>query len=125
VWGDCAYVAEEIADVTTPSKAANGWGTVLRRGRKRGVTIFPVTQRPAEADKTAFTQAAKIRTGRLDGEGDIARVAANMRVSPELVSQLGELEYLELDRRTGELIGGKKERCVTLRKDWNSQLIVK
>lgn len=123
VWGDCAYVAEEIADVTTPSKAANGWGTVLRRGRKRNVTVYPVSQRPAEADKTAFTQAAKIRAGRLDGEGDINRVAANMRVPSEYLSQLGKLEYLELDRSSGELIAGKKERYITLRKDWKSELL--
>ncbi|RQW61027.1 helicase HerA domain-containing protein [Vibrio viridaestus] len=122
VWGNCAYVAEEIADVTTPAKAVGGWGKVLRRGRKRGVTVFPVTQRPAEADKTVFTQVAKIRAGRLDGEGDIARVANNMRVPKEMLSQLGELEYIELDRRTGQLIAGKKQRYVTLRKDWNSPL---
>lgn len=122
LWGKCVYVAEEIADVTTASKAAGGWGTVLRRGRKRGVHVFAVTQRPAEADKTVFTQVAKIRAGRLDGEGDIARVATNMRVPKEMLSQLGELEYLELDRRTGELIAGKMDKYVTLRKDWNSPL---
>lgn len=124
VWGDCVLVAEEIADVTTPSKALNGWGTVLRRGRKRGVKVVAVSQRPAEADKTIFTQARIIRTGRLDGEGDIARVANNMRIPAALVGQLGKLEYFELDRNTGQLKAGKKEQSVIIRNDWNSELNV-
>ncbi|WCE31106.1 DUF87 domain-containing protein [Vibrio sp. SCSIO 43137] len=124
VWGKCAFVGEEIADVTSASKAASGWGVVLRRGRKRGVTVFAVTQRPAEADKTVFTQAAKIWSGRLDGEGDIARVAANMRIDPQLISSLGELEFFELDRRTGELKGGYKGKGIIVRENWNAPLIV-
>ncbi|CAK1845868.1 hypothetical protein CWN94_11660 [Vibrio splendidus] len=123
-YGNCLFVAEEIADVTTPSKALNGWGTVLRRGRKRGVTVIAVSQRPAEADKTVFTQARIIRTGRLDGEGDIQRVASNMRIPSDLVGQLGKLEFFELDRNSGQLKAGKMDKSVILRKDWNSQLDV-
>ncbi|AIU66868.1 DUF87 domain-containing protein [Vibrio coralliilyticus] len=124
VWGGCLLVAEEIADVTSPSKAVNGWGTVLRRGRKRGVKVVGVSQRPAEADKTIFTQARIIRTGRLDGEGDIKRVAENMRIPADLVGQLGKLEFFELDRNTGELKAGKMDKSVIIRKDWSSPLDV-
>ncbi|WP_425628534.1 hypothetical protein [Vibrio neptunius] len=124
IWGNCLLVAEEIADVTTPSKALNGWGTVLRRGRKRGVKVMAVSQRPAEADKTIFTQARIIRTGRLDGEGDIKRVADNMRIPADLVGQLGKLEFFELDRNTGELKAGKMDKSVIVRNDWNSTLDV-
>lgn len=124
VWGDCLLVAEEIADVTTPSKALNGWGTVLRRGRKRGVKVVAVSQRPAEADKTIFTQARTIRTGRLDGEGDIKRVADNMRIPSELVGKLGKLEFFELDRNTGQLKAGKMDKSAVIRESWNHDLNV-
>lgn len=124
VWGACLLVAEEIADVTTPSKALNGWGTVLRRGRKRGVKVVAVSQRPAEADKTIFTQARTIRTGRLDGEGDIKRVADNMRIPSELVGKLGKLEFFELDRNTGQLKAGKMDKSAVIRESWNHDLNV-
>ncbi|NAW57767.1 MULTISPECIES: helicase HerA domain-containing protein [unclassified Vibrio] len=124
IWANCLFVAEEIADVTTPSKALNGWGTLLRRGRKRGVKVVAVSQRPAEADKTIFTQARIIRTGRLDGEGDIQRVANNMRIPAEYVGRLGKLEFFELDRNSGELKAGKMGKSVIVRKGWDSELDV-
>ena len=33
-------IAEELADVSTPSKAPNNWGILVRRGLKRGISIF-------------------------------------------------------------------------------------
>lgn len=122
IWTSCLFVGEELADVTSPSKASNGWGTVLRRGRKRGVEVVGVSQRPAESDKTIFTQAKTIRCGRLDGEGDIARIASNMRVPAQMVSQLGDLQYLELDRPTGVLRAGYKNKSVVIRNGWNEPL---
>lgn len=123
IWGNCLYVGEEIADVTTPSKGVGGWGTVLRRGRKRGVKVIGVSQRPAECDKTLFTQARYIRTGRLDGEGDKARLANTLGVPLEWVKQLGNLEFLSVDRTTGELIAGKKAQKRVMRKDWKSDIV--
>jgi hypothetical protein len=124
VWGNCYFVAEEIADVTSVSKASNGWGIVLRRGRKRGVTVIGISQRPAEADKTMFTQAAKIRTGRLDGESDMQRVASNMRIDVNMLRELGALQWIELIRNTGQLRAGKKNQAVVIRKSWNDELIL-
>lgn len=125
IWGNCLYVGEEIADVTTPSKAAGGWGVVLRRGRKRGVKVIGVSQRPAECDKTLFTQARYIRTGRLDGEGDKTRLATTLSVPLDWVKQLGNLEFLSVDRSTGELIAGKKAQKKVLRTDWKSEIVTK
>ncbi|WIE05922.1 helicase HerA domain-containing protein [Vibrio fluvialis] len=125
IWGNCLYVGEEIADVTTPSKAAGGWGTVLRRGRKRGVKVVGVSQRPAECDKTLFTQARHIRTGRLDGEGDMQRLATTLRVPLAWVQQLGPLEFLTVDRTTGELKAGIKGKATVIRKDWQSEIVTK
>ncbi|ELE8117811.1 DUF87 domain-containing protein [Vibrio fluvialis] len=125
IWGNCLYVGEEIADVTTPSKAAGGWGTVLRRGRKRGVKVVGVSQRPAECDKTLFTQARYIRTGRLDGEGDKQRLAVSLGVPVEWVRRLGPLEFLTVDRTTGELKAGIKSKTTVIRKDWQSDIVTK
>ncbi|MCE7642028.1 helicase HerA domain-containing protein [Vibrio fluvialis] len=125
IWGNCLYVGEEIADVTTPSKAAGGWGVVLRRGRKRGVKVVGVSQRPAECDKTLFTQARHIRTGRLDGEGDMQRLATTLRVPLAWVQQLGPLEFLTVDRTTGQLKAGIKGKATVIRKDWQSEIVTK
>lgn len=125
IWGNCLYVGEEIADVTTPSKAAGGWGVVLRRGRKRGVKVVGVSQRPAECDKTLFTQARHIRTGRLDGEGDMQRLATTLRVPLAWVQQLGPLEFLTVDRTTGQLEAGIKGKATVIRKDWQSEIVTK
>lgn len=57
--GPLVYVAEELADVTTPSKAPGNWGILVRRGLKRGITIYAISQRWAEADKTAMGNASE------------------------------------------------------------------
>lgn len=65
----CVAIAEELADVTTPGKAASGWGILLRRGLKRGITIYAISQRWAEADKTAMGNASEFvffRTATVD-----------------------------------------------------------
>ena len=35
-------VAEELADVTSPAKAPEGWGMLVRRGRKYGANIYRI-----------------------------------------------------------------------------------
>lgn len=57
--GPLEVVAEELADVTSPAKAPGHWGILLRRGLKRGVTIYAISQRWQEADKTAFDNASE------------------------------------------------------------------
>jgi hypothetical protein len=63
-WGDkfgpFDLIAEELADVTPPGKAIGAWGTLLRRGLKRGINIYAISQRWQEADKTAIGNASQI-----------------------------------------------------------------
>jgi len=63
-WGNkhdkTAVVVEELADVTPPGKAPDAWGIVLRRGCKRGMRVYGITNRPAESDKTIIAQAAHL-----------------------------------------------------------------
>ena len=124
LWGNCCFVAEEIADVTSPSKASENWGKVVRRGRKRGIKIFAVSQRPSEADKTIFTQVAKIRTGRLDGEGDKRRVAENMQCDVTLISNLLPLDFIEFERKTGSLAVGHKQKYKIVRAKYGDGVVI-
>lgn len=97
-WTNCTVVAEEIADVTTTAKAPPKWGQLLRRGRKRAIKIFCVTQRPSEADKTALTQATMIRTGLLGREPDRRAMAADLDIPNEMLAKLAPLDYVEVYR---------------------------
>jgi hypothetical protein len=95
-WGNCTAVAEETADVTTPAKAPVGWGTLVRRGRKRGISIIGVTQRPAESDKTIIGNATKIHCGMLKRPQDRKYMALEMDVPLQVVNELKPLEWLEV-----------------------------
>lgn len=89
----CIVIAEEIADVTPPGKAGVYWGMVVRRGRKYGVQLFAVTQRPAECDKTIYSQAAYKWVGVLDNEMDRKRLAPLLSVSVDQIAALHPLEF--------------------------------
>lgn len=58
-YGNALFIAEELADVTTTAKAGPEWGKVVRRGLKRGLSIFAISQRWQEADKTAIGNASE------------------------------------------------------------------
>lgn len=111
-WTNCVYVAEEIADVTRVGKAPIMWGQVLRRGRKRAVEIYAVTQRPSEADKTALTQATIVRTGLLGREADRKALAGDMDIPTELIKRLTPLDFIECHRNSKQsvFLGNAKER---------------
>ncbi len=87
-------LAEEIADVTTVSKASKRWGMLCRRGRKYGVTIYAVTQRPEECDKTIYSQAAYKWVGFIEDENTIKRVARVVKVPAEEVAALEPLQFI-------------------------------
>lgn len=123
-WANHVLVVEELADVTSPSKASDNWGKVVRRGRKRGIKIYALSQRPAEADKTIFTQVAKIRCGRLDGEGDQKRVAVNMQCDVNMIACLLPLDYIEFNRKDGSLLLGHKQRCKVIRSKYGQPVIL-
>lgn len=116
-WGHCVAVAEEIADVTTPAKAPPAWGRLLRRGRKRDIKVMAVTQRPAEADKTALSQAAIIRTGLLGRDADRVSVAREMNINPDELAGLVQLDWVAFKRADLSVTKGNltHQRVETLR----------
>lgn len=79
----CAAIAEELADVTTPSKAPGNWGILLRRGLKRGITIYAISQRWAEADKTAVGNASSFVMFRMSSGDDVRYMARKTKVPYE------------------------------------------
>jgi hypothetical protein len=106
-WTNAAVVAEETADVTSPSKAPPNWGQLIRRGRARGLApIFALTQRPAESDKTALGNATIIRCGRLSRAADRKMMAAEMDISPSVVAKLLPLDYVMKDMNSNKVVMG-------------------
>lgn len=98
--GGCVAVAEELADVSTPAKAPQEWGILLRRGLKRGISIYAISQRWAEADKTAIGNASEFVVFRAAGD-DVQYIARKSRLPLEQVEALAPLEFIRVSV-TGE-----------------------
>lgn len=99
--GGYHIVAEELADVTTSSKAPNHWGILLRRSLKRGMTIYAISQRWAEADKTAMGNATVYVLFASRGE-DINYISRKTLVPVDELAGLRALEYIMYDPVTKE-----------------------
>lgn len=104
--GPLAAIAEELADVTTPSKAPGAWGILLRRGLKRGITIFAISQRWAEADKTAIGNASAYVCFAMRGD-DVAYMARKTRIPEGDLSKLQALEWIEVNAYGNRTGGGR------------------
>lgn len=98
-WGNCVAVGEELAAVTSPGKAPRGWHSLVTRGRKRGITVIGVTQRPAEADKTLLGNATLIHCGRLRRDADRRAMAAEMDIPVTDIAGLKPLEWIESNEK--------------------------
>lgn len=107
LWRNCLAVAEEIADVTTPSKAPPQWGRLIRRGRKYGIKICAVTQRPAEADKTILCNAAVIRVCALGRNADREAIAKEINGKVAYLATMKPLDWLEFRRADLSLLSGR------------------
>lgn len=92
--GRCVVVGEELADVTNAGKAPDKWGTLLRRGLKRGVDIYAISQRWAEADKTAIGNASEFVCFRMNGD-DIPYMSRKTRIPVDDLEGLESLEFIK------------------------------
>jgi len=101
------FVVDELSEFTTASEAPAEWRRIVKRGRKAGLSIIAAAQRPAEIDKTIWSNASLVRSGRLNYADDQAVIAAALGVPRDQVAQLGQLDYLEQDRNSGELRHGR------------------
>lgn len=105
--GPCVAIAEEVADVTTTAKAPGNWGILLRRGLKRGITIFAISQRWSEADKTAMGNASEFVLFRMASADDVRYLTKKTRVPADALEGLRPLEWVGYDGATFELTRGK------------------
>jgi hypothetical protein len=102
-----SLIVEELADVTSPGKAPLWWGNILRKGVAYGPTIYALTQRPAESDKTALGNATLLHCHQMASADDEKYMARHLRCEPAQVAQLRPLHYIERDRISGEQRHGK------------------
>lgn len=100
------FVPEELADVTNSGKAVGNWGLLVRRGLKRGINLYPISQRWAEADKTAFGNASEYVVFTSIGD-DVDYIAKKLRLPVDEIESLKPLEYIIFDRVTKEKIKKK------------------
>lgn len=105
--GPLAAIAEELADVTTPSKAPGNWGILLRRGLKRGITIYAISQRWAEADKTAMGNASEYVIFRQATGPDAAYMARYTRVPVAEIDALPPLKFVKYDAAAQKIQRGQ------------------
>lgn len=105
--GALDVIAEELADVTTTAKAPNNWGILLRRGLKRGITIWAISQRWSEADKTAVGNATDFVIFRQSSNDDVAYLARKTGIEADRLRGLVPLEFVKLDALTGQIDAGK------------------
>jgi len=101
--GSVCFAVDELADFTEPNAAPRYWRRLVRRGRKYGVSVFAISQRPADVDKTIFSNASMIRTGRLNRANDQVELARSLNVPLAQVAALSGFDFIERDGHTGEL----------------------
>lgn len=87
-YGAFSFIAEELADVTTPAKAPEKWGMLTRRGLKRSVTIYAISQRWSEADKTSFGNASVYVIFRQSSGDDVRYFARKSGIPAEEIAAL-------------------------------------
>lgn len=100
-------IAEELADVTTPSKAPGKWGILLRRGLKRGITIRAISQRWSEADKTAVGNATDFVFFRMSSGDDVRYLSRKTKIDEAEINSLVPLQYVHMDALNGNILRGK------------------
>lgn len=91
-WRNCVAVAEETSDVTSPGKAPEQWGQLIRKGAKRGIVLYGVTQAPSESDKTIMRQARFVVCFVLGRDVDRAYMAAEIDLPKERLQALRTVE---------------------------------
>lgn len=117
--GDMLFLAEELSDVTTASRAPPSWRQCLTQGRHRNLHILGAAQRPALIDKTFLGNCTYIRCFTLRYAPDrqamalaldvpLADVAALQTVErEERGQQVTEINFLERDFRAGTVERGQ------------------
>lgn len=97
------FVVDELKLVTTPSRSPVGWGMLTGRGRKRGIVIYGLSQRPASMDKDFLGNCTVVRTGRLGYEDDANAVKKFVGATVAEIMTLPDYAYIRRDASSGKV----------------------
>lgn len=104
--GSCLAVIDELHLVTEPGRAPPGWSELVLTGRKFGVRAIAASVRPALIDKSFWTVATHVRTGRLNYAEDQRTMANCLSVQIVDVQQLVDHQFISRNMLTGEIKRG-------------------
>lgn len=106
----CTFVAEELAFVTTASKAPPMWRELCLLGRHAThaeSTIIGISQRPASIDKDFLSCCDVIHCGRLAHNADARAVAPYLGADWRDLTQLPDLHYIEKEAGRPDSVRGQ------------------
>lgn len=90
--GSLVFLAEELSDVTTASRAPASWRQVITQGRHKALHVIGAAQRPALIDKTFLGNCTYIRCFTLRYREDRAAMARAIDCPELWVSELQTVE---------------------------------
>lgn len=105
-WQHCTFIAEELANVTTPGWAPGAWLEMTTGGRHDGVHIIGTSQTPALVDKTFLGNCTLVHAGPLREFAHRRAVARCMDIDEGRLAQLVKFQWMEKDFDTGQVETG-------------------
>lgn len=105
-WESCCFIAEELANVTTPGWAPAAWRKMTTSGRHAQIHIIGATQTPALVDKTFLGNCTLIHAGPLREHAHRMAVARAMDIDEGRLAKLVKFQWLEKNYDTGEVSDG-------------------
>ena len=106
-------IADEIADVTRIAKASPHWGELCRKIRKYGGTLYALTQRPQECDKTIFNQVKFKWCGALGSHKSYKHMAEELDLKLVDIKQLENIEKKQVEYWFREGVKGTEKYRMT------------
>lgn len=88
---------------TNIGKSSKEFERLIRGGRKRGVDIMLVTQRPQDLHLIGISQSHYIITFKSTERNTLKVMSQNMQVDPEKITNLDQYQALIYNTKTGEL----------------------
>ena len=108
--GDLVCVAEELADVTLPGWAPDGWSMLTRQGRHSAMKIYGTSQSPALVDKTFFGNCSRLSCGALGSMSDVKTMAGVLMVDKTEILTLEAMQFIDLVKSPRILTRGTTDR---------------
>lgn len=102
----CTFVVDELAFVTTASRAPAPWRDLCLLGRHDEIAIIGGSQRPASIDKDFLGCCDVLHCGRMGYQGDAVAVTPYLGCNHVELMQLPDLHYIEKAPNGAGLVRG-------------------